>query len=62
MQCTLVLKLAEIKHITSDIRKEFYARPSAQITPEKKRLSTFYTKKHNSFMNSKTIMKAQVLQ
>lgn len=33
---TLVLKLTEIEHIASDIRKEFYSRPTAQITTEEK--------------------------
>jgi hypothetical protein len=59
---TLVLKLAEPEHIASDIRKEFYARPTAQITitPEEKTIINALYKETKELQElSDFIMKAQ---
>jgi len=57
---TLVLKLSEIEHIASDIRKEFYARPTAQIPPEEKTIINALYKETKELQElSDFIIKAQ---
>lgn len=57
---TIILKLAELEHIASDIRKEFYARPTAQITPEEKTIINALYKETKELQElSDFIMKAQ---